>query len=107
QPRISLVGGRIAAVGVDAVPVERQRRIAEEKHVVGDDRAVPGAACSGLDGPVPDSPARRLAIDEILLLLDGDTTLPRHRPADGDEYQRSRAPALLFDATDHGALLAL
>ena len=41
QPRVALDLGHVAAVVVDPVPVEGQRRVAEQQHVVGHDLALP------------------------------------------------------------------
>ncbi len=44
QARVALDLGDVAAVVVDAVAVEGQRRVAEQQHVVGHDLALPGGA---------------------------------------------------------------
>ena len=52
KPRIAFDLGRIAAIIVDPMPVERQRRVAKQQHVVRLDRPFPrGIRRRGLKAP--------------------------------------------------------
>ena len=67
QPRIALDLGDVAAVVVDAVAVEGQRRVAEQQHGVGHDRraataASAGAAAAAADSPGAPPPGRRCRV---------------------------------------------
>ena len=82
---IALLLRHVAAVVVDAVTVEGQRRIAEQHHGVGRDRARPRLACRRRDRLRRRRPRlQRIAIDDVVLFLDAqravtlDPVLHRH-----------------------------
>ncbi len=102
RPGIALHLGDIAAVVVDAMPVERQRRIAEQQHVIGAGSsrrhcASAGAACAGGAG----SPG--FGLSRYTMSCSSTSASP---PSSNDlvahshEHQRPAAPLLRADVGD-------
>ena len=76
RPGIALDLGDVAAVVVDAVAVEGQRRVAEQQHLVGDDRALPRRRRRAAAAPARRRPARGLAIDDVVELRERRRVAP-------------------------------
>src|ERR1700693_3858318 len=81
--------------------IERQRRIAEQKHVVRNDLASPAGIGRGdLRLRYGIGSPRAFAVDEVLLLRQGQTFAIADLMAHEKEDERARTPFLEADITD-------
>src|SRR5271157_2206640 len=103
QSWIALLTHRVGSVVMDAVRVECERREAEQEPRIRRHHARPCAFRHGRQLNRLGSWDRwpRLAIDDILLLVNAHFALLKDTVADGDEGERSAAPRLLNNVADH------
>src|SRR5690606_28188720 len=93
---VTLHAGHVRVVVVDAMTVESERRIAQQKHRVGLDRTPPfGVLRHGIVARRCGADTRRLAVDEVLLLGDGYALRVRDLVRQLDEDEPAGA-SLLF-----------
>ena len=110
QPRIALDLGDVAAVVVDAVAVEGERRVAEQQHRIGRHRPC-GRLVGRRAAPAGARRARlrQVAVDDVVLLGEQQLAVARDLVAHGDEHQGAGlalAPAHVGDGRGAGQRIA-
>ena len=101
EARIALDLRDVAAVVVNAVAVEGQRRVAEQQHVVGADLAYPlRVVRRALHRRGRIVGARVLAIDDVVFVSQRQALLVEQLVKDAHEHQRTGAPFLGRDVGD-------
>ncbi len=99
EPRIALFLRRILAIVVNAMTVERERRIPEQARRIEQPLAPPDRIIWRLRRGRC-STRRRLPIHDVLLLAYGDARASSYLVLDRHETQRPGLAALLFDGRD-------